>query len=338
MTDALDHFKRLLLPAVEEEIKSLLVPDAPGTRLYFGMMHYHLGWVDMALRPVEGQFGKRIRPLVCLLVCDTAGGVWDQALPASAAIELLHNFSLIHDDIEDDSPTRRGRDTVWRLWGIPQAINAGDSMFSFAFDALSKLHNRGVSAEAVVETWKVFSQACIQLTKGQHLDMSFESRENVDVEEYLQMIAGKTAALLSAAAEIGAIVAEAAPDGRKHLAEFGRNLGLAFQTYDDFLGVWGDELLTGKSTASDILARKKTLPVLYGLSHSQQLRDLYASPEMSLEQVVDLLEMTGAKDYTLTTAQHYSEAALEHLEKAAPEGPSWEALRLLTVRLIQRQQ
>jgi len=336
MNSPLDHFYQRFLPAVEAEIKDVLASDDPSYGLYYGMMRYHLGWVDPRLCPAEGKAGKRIRPRVCLLVCDAAGGEGEQALPAAAAIELLHNFSLIHDDIEDDSNTRRGRETVWTLWGIPQAINAGDSMFASAFDALARLAARGVTAAAAIEALQVFTQACIQLTKGQHLDMWFESETDVAVEQYLQMIGGKTAALLSATAEIGAIVASVAPAAREHYAEYGRNVGLAFQAYDDILGVWGDEALLGKSTASDILTRKKTLPVLYGLAHSAELREMYAQPEMDLPQAVELLNAAGAREYTLAAAQRYSDAAVAHLEAAAPAGAAGEALQTLTAQLIQR--
>jgi geranylgeranyl diphosphate synthase type I len=270
------------------------------------------------------------------LVCDASGGQWEQALPAAAAIELLHNFSLIHDDIEDDSDTRRGRATVWTLWGIPQAINAGDSMFASAFDALGGLSDRKVAAEIVVKAQQIFTNACIKLTKGQHLDMWFETQDGVTVDNYLEMISGKTAALLVATTEIGSLVAQADSETQKHYGEFGRNVGLAFQAYDDILGVWGDEALLGKSTASDILTRKKTLPVLYGLGQSAELRDLYQQPEMDLQRAVALLDSVGAREYTQAAAQRYSDAAIQHLDAADPQGAAGEALRTLTAQLIQR--
>jgi geranylgeranyl diphosphate synthase type I len=336
MITSLDSFTQLFLPALEQEIKAVLASDDPDHRLYYGMMHYHLGWLDSHLNPVAGRGGKRIRPLICLLVCDAAGGDWQQALPAAAAIELLHNFSLIHDDIEDHSRTRRGRDTVWSVWGVPQAINTGDSMFASAFDALARLTLREVPDRATVSGLRAFIQACISLTKGQQLDIWFETEVTVTVEQYLQMIAGKTAALLCASAEIGAIVAEATGEKQEHYAQFGRHIGLAFQVYDDILGIWGDEASTGKSTASDILTRKKTLPVLYGLAHSPALVDLYAQPEIDLERAVALLDQIGARDYAHSVARRYSEAAVAHLEAAAPTGAAGEALRALAAQLIQR--
>ena len=337
MQGTVETFLERFLPAVETEMQAVLECDQSAYDLYYGMMRYHLGWVDENLNPTPGRAGKRIRPLVCLLVCDAAGGDWQQALPAAAAIELLHNFSLLHDDIEDDSATRRNRTTVWKLWGIPQAINAGDSLFSSAFDALGRMSQHGVPAPTIVHAYQVFSLACIQLTKGQHLDMWFETQPDVAVEQYLQMIGGKTAALLAATTEIGAIVAEAPADRQQHYAEYGRNVGLAFQAYDDILGVWGDEALLGKSTASDILTRKKTLPVLYGLAHSAQLRALYRQEEIDLQAAVGLLDGVDARGYTQTAAKEYSERAVAHLEAACPAGAAGDALRELTHQLIQRQ-
>jgi geranylgeranyl diphosphate synthase type I len=336
MDPSLNPFTQLFLPALEEEMKAVLTPGDADHGLYYGMMHYHLGWVDGELGPVTGRAGKRVRPLICLLVCDAAGGDWQQALPAAVAIELLHNFSLIHDDIEDHSHTRRGRETVWTVWGVPQAINAGDSMFASAFDALARLTLRGVDDGATVSALRTFIHACISLTKGQQLDIWFETQAEVTVDQYLQMIAGKTAALLSATAEIGAIVAGASGEQQEHYSLFGRHVGLAFQVYDDILGIWGDEASTGKSAASDILTRKKTLPVLYGLTHSRALCELYAQPEIDLECAVALLDQAGAREYAQSVARRYSDAAVAHLEAAAPVGDAGEALRALTSQLVQR--
>jgi geranylgeranyl diphosphate synthase type I len=333
----LDPFTQEFLPAVEAEMKVVLSMDDPIHALYYEMMHYHLGWLDAKLELETGRAGKRVRPLICLMVCAAAGGDWKQALPAAAAIELLHNFSLIHDDIEDDSPTRRGRQTVWTLWGVPQAINAGDSMFASAHDALAQLSDRGVTADATVRAFHTFTRACISLTKGQQLDMWFEKQSDVSMEHYLQMIAGKTAALVSATAEIGAIVAMSSEEKQRDYALYGRNVGLAFQVYDDILGIWGNESALGKSTASDILTRKKTFPVLYGLAESSELRDLYAQPEMDLARAVALLDQLGAREVTQAAARSYSDEAMAHLDAAGPSGAAGAALRTLTTQLIQRQ-
>ena len=170
------------------------------------MMQYHMGWVDEQFHPVTLNSGKRIRPVACLLSCAAAGGNWQHALPAGAAIEILHNFSLVHDDIEDASPTRRGRPTVWHLWGEPQAINTGDGMFTVAHLAMSRLLEGGVEPPVVVRALRRFDETALRLTEGQYMDMDFETRDEVEVDEYLEMITGKTAVLLSLSSELGALI------------------------------------------------------------------------------------------------------------------------------------
>jgi geranylgeranyl diphosphate synthase type I len=330
-----DTIQRFSAP-LEREMRTVLGPAAPGYEAYWGMMNYHMGWVDPTWQPVTGRSGKRVRPLLCLLACQAAGGEWEQALPAAAALELLHNFSLLHDDIEDHSDTRRGRDTVWKLWGVPQAINVGDSMFATAFGALVRLRERSVPDSAVVQVLEIFSQACIELTKGQHLDMRFEREPMVTVYEYLDMVEGKTAALLQGACAIGAIVAGASAVQRQRLALFGRNLGLAFQAYDDLLGIWGQEEAVGKSTASDILTRKKTLPVVFALAESEEFRQLYAQPSIDLPRVVQLLEQLGADKYASGMAQGFSEVALDNLTAAEPKEPAGQMLAEMANRLLRR--
>lgn len=329
-----------MLPALEEEMRAVLRSDGgAATDPFLGMMHYHMGWVDEELNAANGNSGKRIRPLLCLLSCAASGGEWQQAIPAGAAVEILHNFTLIHDDIEDASPTRRGRPTLWKLWGIPQAINSGDCMFALAHTAMYRLTDREVPAEIVVRAAQRFDETCLTLTEGQYHDMSFETRETVTVEQYLHMIAGKTAALLGLCGEVGALIAGADEERVEHFATFGRDLGMAFQVKDDILGIWGDEEAIGKSSATDIETRKKTLPVLYGLQESPELRRLYARPENGpgfVEQVVELLDSSGARTYALQKASTYSESALRHLEAAQPQGPAATALRQLASLLLER--
>ena len=328
-----------MLPALENEMRDVLQVDSNRPDQFYGMMHYHMGWRDEQLQPADVSGGKRIRPILCLLTCAAAGGDWQQALPAAAAIELLHNFSLIHDDIEDASPTRRGRPTLWKLWGIEQAINSGDAMFALAHIAMSRLADRGVDPTTVVTALRRFDETCVRLTIGQHHDMDFETRDGVTVDEYLAMIEGKTAVLLSLCAELGARVAGADTEIIDHYATFGLHLGLAFQVIDDILGIWGDEDLTGKSAATDIVTKKKTLPVLYGLSQSAELRQLYAGSETGdpfVTQVVEHLNACGAHDFASEKATYYSHSALQHLEATQSNGPAYTALRQLTDMLLKR--
>ena len=281
------------LPPIETEMRRVL--DVQGDLLigHYDMLRYHMGWVDAQRQPAKVNSGKRVRPVLVLLACEAAGAPADHALPTAAAVELLHNFSLIHDDIEDDSPTRRHRPTVWALWGRPQAINAGDAMFTLARTALAGLSARGLPAEETLQAYHIFDETCLRLTEGQYLDMSFENRMDVTVDEYLTMIDGKTAALVGASLELGALVGRAAPDTRQRLAEFGRHLGLAFQVQDDILGIWGDEALTGKSAESDILTRKKSLPVIYALQSPEigpALAERYTQ-SMEIADIPEVLEL-----------------------------------------------
>ena len=188
---------------VEAEMRELLAAPDPSLLQFYGMMSYHLGWLDQAFQPVEGVGGKRFRPLICLLASEAQGVDWAQAVPAAAAIELVHNFSLIHDDIEDGSPMRRHRETLWHVWGSPQAINAGDGMHVLAHLALQRLLDRGITPAKVVAVTRILDETSLRLCHGQYLDLAFEERMDITENEYLAMINGKTASLVSASTQIG---------------------------------------------------------------------------------------------------------------------------------------
>ena len=245
------------LRAVEGEMRQILLAPGERVRPLYDMMAYHLGWVDEQAKPVQADSGKRLRPLLCLLCCEAAGGDWQQAVPAAAGLELIHNFSLIHDDIEDNSPTRRGRPTVWALWGLPHGINAGDSMLMLARLALGRLSSRGVDPGIALQAMDILDRTCLRLCEGQYLDMAGEGHLDMSEEDYLEMTGGKTAALLAASTQMGALIAGAG-DAVESYRQFGWNLGLAFQMVDDLLGIWGDPAVTGKSAADDVRSRKMT--------------------------------------------------------------------------------
>lgn len=342
MSNELDTLTGKYLPAIDSEMRAVL-HELQGmsdpSDVFHGMIHYHMGWRDEAFQPVSFSTGKRIRPLLTLLINSAAGGDWQQAVPAASAIEIIHNFSLVHDDIQDASETRRGRETLWRLWGKPLAINTGDAMFAMAHLGLNRLIDREVPADVVVRAFRRFDETCVELTQGQYADMSFESRENVGTDEYLAMIGGKTAVLVALSAELGALVAGADDEKIAHYAAFGRDLGLAFQIEDDILGIWGDESMTGKSAASDIITRKKSLPVLFGLDKSADLRELYAQTMAEKDfvpQAVAELSRTGAREYAADLAAQYSNSALGHLEAVEPAGDAGVALFQLADMLLGR--
>ena len=340
LRDALDAY----LPLIEDELRACMSPPAGSPPAFFGMMHYHLGWTDPQFQPVQVKAGKRLRPLFTLLTCQAAGGDPHDALPAAAAVELIHNFSLIHDDIQDQSDTRRGRPTVWALWGEAQAINAGDAMFTLAHLALHRLCQRGISAGRVVTAFRILDQTNLALCRGQHLDLAFENRLDVDTDAYLTMIQGKTAALLGCAGQLGALVASDDPALADRYRRLGEGLGLAFQIQDDVLGIWGEPEVTGKPVGDDIRQHKKSLPVVYvlgrqGNSEAERLRAIYAQKNLSeadVAEAIALLDACQARPYAEELAHYYLETALTELEAARPEPEAGEALRELAHFLIQR--
>lgn len=341
-----DIFDRYL-PVIEEELRQVL--SIPDQRLspFYGMMHYHLGWTDESFKATRSQtVGKRLRPLLCLLACQAVGGEPQRALPAAAAVELIHNFSLLHDDIEDNSPTRRHRTTVWKIWGEPQAINAGDGMFSLAHLALQRLSERGLPDDRVLAACRVFDQACLTLCEGQYLDMSFEDRLDVDVDQYLAMIRRKTAALLSCSTQLGALLGSGHANLTTRYACFGENLGMAFQIEDDILGIWGEEKVTGKPQAGDIRQRKKSLPIVYALQQEaslavseQRVHQVYRQEvidEDAIEVVLGSLQALGARQYAEQMALDYHERALAELEATGMENEGQDGLRELAKLLVNR--
>ncbi len=323
--------------AIETELQQVVGrARQPGLEEMYTMLAYHMGWEGEGAGP-EAR-GKRIRPLLVLLCTAAAGGDWQRALPAAAAVELVHNFSLIHDDIQDQSPQRRGRATVWTKWGIAQAINAGDTLFSLGQLSMLGLAET-VSPQAALRSAVVLQETCLALTQGQYLDLSYERRGDLSLEVYWPMVSGKTAALLSASTQIGALAARASDTVCAAYASFGRLLGLAFQALDDILGIWGDAALTGKSTESDLLSGKKSLPVLYGLSLRGAFAERWAQGPVSAAEVAALaaqLEAEGGRQYTQQRANELTDQALAALEQAAPQGEAGVALEALAKKLLQR--
>jgi geranylgeranyl diphosphate synthase type I len=280
------------------------------------MLRYHMGWEGEGAGP-EAQ-GKRIRPLLVLLCAEASGGGWRAGLPAALGVELLHNFSLVHDDIEDNSSLRHSRPTIWVKWGPAQAINFGDVMYTLSFLAVNDLA-QSLPAKDALLAHQILLQTCLRLTQGQYLDMSFESRSTLPMEAYWPMIGGKTSALLACCCELGALAGGALPAAREHFRAFGYSLGLAFQVLDDWLGIWGNTQLTGKSAESDLVSGKKTLPVLYGLAKNGPFAVRWMQGSIQPEEVAKIarmLEDEGAYAATLETAARLTEQSLQALEKA----------------------
>lgn len=339
----LTSFSTQWLPVLEEEMRAVLTGGEEATAAHYGMMHYHMGWVDTGFRPVTSPAGKRLRPLLCLMACEEVGGDPVTALPAAAALEILHNFSLVHDDIEDGDETRRHRPTLWAVWGVPQAINAGDAMFALAFAAMHRLAAQGVAAETALAALRIFTETCVALTEGQHLDISFEQRSQVTVDEYLRMIQGKTSALIGASVAIGGLIGGAAPGADQSLRRFGHSIGLAFQIQDDLLGIWGDPSITGKAAGNDILRRKKSLPLLHGLSDAANGAALHALLQRTdlsaadLPEALRLLKATGSQEHAIQQMNAFYAAGLDALRNALGNRAEESLLWATAQWLIQRQ-
>jgi len=285
------------------------------------MLRYHMGWQDEHGHFCSRESGKFIRSTLCLLSCQAVGGDTSQVMPAAAAVELIHNFSLIHDDIEDASDERHHRPTVWKLWGQSQAINAGDAMFTLAYLALLKLKEKGITDEKVASSTEMLGLACLELCEGQYLDVEYENRLDITTEVYLDMAVRKTAALFAVSTSLGAYLGSEDSKLVDFFHLFGKELGIAYQIYDDILGIWGMEKSIGKSV-SDISQRKKTLPVVYGLQNSEgearkRLQKLYSQKSIEGEdmaEVTKILDQLGARDYAENLAEQHYHKALAYLE------------------------
>jgi geranylgeranyl diphosphate synthase type I len=314
-----------------------------------GMVRYHLGYAGRDLETTDPRTvdrGKRIRPTVALLASAAVGGDPSAAATVGAAVELLHNFTLIHDDVQDESPTRRHRPTVWSLWGVGQAINAGDALFAVAHLPLYDLASCGVPATLVLRLLNAFDRTTIAIVEGQTLDLGFEARPDVTPSEYLEMIAAKTAAIVRFAAWAGALLGGADEAAASGWAEFGHALGLGFQVRDDLLGIWGAPNATGKARADDVRRRKQTLPILLlrerlNVTERAELGRLYAAPsvdEPGVARILALLEQEAVRpDVEAEITRYHDRATAALLEAARPgSNPGRDRLQALVERLSSR--
>jgi geranylgeranyl diphosphate synthase type I len=290
---------------------------------------YHFGWVTAEGAPASAAAGKAVRPTLALLSAQASGAAAEVALPGAVAVELVHNFSLIHDDLMDGDEERRHRPTVWKLWGASSAILAGDALLALAQEVLleSELPTAVTAAGLLARTTR-------HLIRGQVQDVSFEARPSVSVEDCIDMAAGKTGALLSASVAIGAVLAGAPAPVVETLSFYGAQLGLAFQLIDDILGIWGDPAVTGKPVYSDLRVRKKSLPVSYALNEggpaSQELAAWLVMPstsdrgaahtEAELLRVAGLIEAAGGRQWAAATAARCMKQGQAALDSAGLDG------------------
>ncbi len=300
------------------------------------MLRYHMGWESPSGVPEEYASGKRLRPALCLFTCEAYGGDIADALPAAVALELIHNFSLIHDDIQDQDLERHGRGTVWSIWGKPSGVVAGNALRTVADATVYDLRQAGASSQAVLETTQTLTGRCLELVEGQRMDLSFEDRLNVTPDEYLDMVARKTGALVEAAMRMGALLGGASMEQADRAARCGRLLGLTFQARDDVLGIWGDPVLMGKATGADIRRRKKSLPVVFGFTQStgeakERLERIYgadeAMGEAEVSEVMGILDRLDALEYAQSVAEEKSALAMGVAREAGLSGEALEELQ-----------
>jgi len=318
--------KRRFDPPLEAEL-STAVEQIDGFAPLLGkMVRFHLGWIETNGTVTSPEVrsviqGKRIRPYLTFLTAESLGTPPAHVAPIAAAIELLHNFTLIHDDIQDRSPNRRHRATVWRVWGDAQAINAGDALFAAAQRTLLRMSPEVVSPSLLLKIVDAFNAMTIDIVQGQTADLEFEGRDTISPEDYLSMIRGKTAAILRFSAWAGAIAAGQPDDVAERFGGMGESLGLGFQVRDDILGVWGTTDVTGKDQADDIRRRKKSLPVLLLLAQAnpeeiERLASLYGAEhidEPGVEEVRALLDIHGIEGQASDMVSSYHRLAREAL-------------------------
>lgn len=296
--------------------RSLEPPDPALAELY-GWIRYHIGFSTIDGLPADGRRGKGIRSALCLAACAAAGGPEEDAEAAAAAIELTHEFSLIHDDLQDRDRLRRGRPALWTVVGEAHAIGAGDVLYSIARHVLSTMP--GVDAEILRDVERRYDLACIRLSEGQYLDLTFEERGQIGVEAYLDMVERKTGALLGAAAGIGAGLGEADAETAESLESAGLAIGVAFQIRDDILGLWGSTGRTGKPAGNDLRRGKKSLPIVHALTDAETGRAIQrywdaGAPEAETLPMLERLDAMGARGYAEREAERYVEMAMSAID------------------------
>lgn len=290
------------------------------------ILGYQMGWNDTEGSPASDSSGKQLRPLLALLSAAAMEGDPALALPLGSAIELIHTFSLIHDDVMDNSDTRRGRPSVWKVWGVNQAINAGDGAYGLSFQLLADAnYPADLDLRRVLQAEAMLGRACVDTVHGQMMDIDFEAREIVSVAEYTQMTGLKTGPLIGLALAGGALLADADQETVDALDETGRLLGVAFQIQDDILGIWGDPTKTGKTNIDDLVQKKKSLPVLWALESvaDNNLHSLYQQPApLSLDAtkaIYDILTANHMREIVEAEAHKHYETVVSNIRHYYPD-------------------
>ena len=311
---------------IGDALRSALSHD--GVRVY-DMLRYYMGWVDEDGNPWTATEGKALRPTLCLFACEANGGSLAQAMPAAVALEFIHNFSLIHDDIQDRDEMRHHRRTVWAVWGVPRAVVAGNVLRILADKALQSMVGEGVGVDRALDAVALLTEAYLEMIEGQYLDIYYEGRPDISTPDYLHMISRKTGALIRSALNIGAVIGTDDAVAAEAFRSCGSSLGYVFQIRDDVLGVWGDEKSTGKPVGADIRRKKNSFPVAYAMSHVQgrdkeRLTDIYRIESLTdgdVATVLEILDRAEVREHAQRLAEHHRDKALKALGEVrlAPE-------------------
>ena len=281
--------------------------------------------------------GKRIRPVMCLMGNELFGVVHQDAYHIAAAIELFHNFTLVHDDIMDKAPLRRGKPTVHAVHGEPTALLGGDVMMVVAYDYLNK-----IEPHYLKKVLALFNKTAKEVCEGQQYDMDFEKNQHVSLSEYIKMIELKTSVLLAASLQLGSIVGGASEGNQQHIYEFGRNLGIAFQIQDDYLDAFGDPEKFGKQVGGDIQSNKKTFLMIHALETAQGelrmelIKAMEENPADKVELVLNIFKACGIDSWASALKEQYLQTALTHLEEIAVSKSRKAPLHALAHYLISR--
>ena len=285
-------------------------------------LRYGMGWTDSKGKVVVASTGKALRPVLCLFACETVGGSAKIAIPAAVALEFIHNFSLIHDDIQDKDQTRRGRPSLWVVCGEPKAVMAGNVLRVVADMCLEQLIRHGVTVDDALVAIQIFTEAYLQMIEGQYLDLLFERRHDIGLDDYLEMIARKTGALIRCALEMGATLGSSNSNTQSAFREFGRCLGFVFQIRDDVLGVWGKPAKTGKPVGADIQRKKNSFPIVHAMNYAKGaearlFKQTYGKEtldENDVSRILEVMDRLGTEEYAQSLARDHCEKALDAIK------------------------
>ncbi len=307
------RYRDIIVTTLKERLSQDFLP-------VYDMLRYCMGWSDKDGNPVNGAMGKSLRPSLCLFACEAVGGQIRHALPAAASLELIHNFSLIHDEIEDFDETRHHRPTLWTLWGINKALVAGNVLRIVADRSMEMMKiDEGKDAERVVKGVELLTEACLEMIEGQYMDISFEGRIDITLDQYMAMISRKTGALIRCSLQLGAAMGTENLATLETFRKTGTSLGFVFQIRDDILGIWGEEKSTGKPVGIDILRKKNSLPIVHAMDKADKkgkelLREIYSLEhpgEQEVAAVLEIMEQAGTRDYAQKLAYEYEGKALK---------------------------